>query len=159
MKGETMRGIMGLAMLAGLLLAPAAGAAVRDSITKEEVAAALRAVGATDVSLERDAAGDPMVAANLHDADFQVLMYDCSGDRCASIQFRSGYDLDDGMSWDEMNDWNTALRYGKAWLDEEGDPFIELDLDLSGGSSDGQVRKYVAMWDAMLSGFHEYIDY
>ena len=154
-----MQKFMGLALVAGLLATPLAGAATRDAISQEEVVGMLRAIGATDITKSRDSAGDPLVIATLDETQFQVLMYGCGDDdRCTSIQFRSGYDVDDGMSLDDVNAWNMAMRYGKVWLDDEADPFIELDLHLS-GSSDAQVAHYAQMWSAMLMGFEETIEY
>ena len=151
---------IGLALAAGLLAAPAAGAAVRDTIDANEVSAALRGVGATDIETTSDASGDPMVIAHFDDTRFQVIMYGCDDDgRCTSIQFRSGYDLDEGMTLEAVNDWNTAVRYGKVWLDDVDDPFIELDLDLSAGSSDAQVARYMQLWAAMVTEFEAHIGY
>ncbi|HEU4813188.1 MAG TPA: YbjN domain-containing protein [Xanthomonadaceae bacterium] len=150
---------MVLVLAAGLLAMPAAGAATRNSISQQEVATVLEGIGATDIVMSRDSAGDPIVVAMLDTTQFQVLMYGCGDDdRCASIQFRSGYDLDEGMSTDAVNEWNTAMRYGKVWLDDVADPFIELDLDLT-GSSDAQVARYAQMWSAMLTEFESQISY
>jgi hypothetical protein len=33
----------------------------------------------------------------------------------------------------DVNEWNRTKRYSRSYLDEEGDPFLELDLDLAGG--------------------------
>ena len=154
-----MQKFIGLALVAGLLATPVAEAAPRDSISPEEVTRALRGIDATDITVSQDSAGDPIVVAILEDTQFQVLMYGCGDDgRCKSIQFRSGYDLDEGMSLASVNEWNTAMRYGKVWLDDVEDTFIELDLDMT-GSSDAQVARYAQMWAAMLSGFETHIGY
>lgn len=154
-----MQKFMGLWLVAGLLATPVAEAASGDSISPEEVTSALRGIEATEITVSRDSAGDPIVVAIVEDTQFQVLMYGCGeDDRCKSIQFRSGYDLDEAMSLDAVNEWNTVMRYGKVWLDDVGDPFIELDLDMT-GSSDAQVARYAQMWAAMLSGFETHIGY
>lgn len=155
-----MRAFLGIALAAGLLAAPAADAATRNSISQHELADVLRAVGATEVTVGRDDTDDPTLVGTLHEAQFQVLMYDCDGqDRCSSIQYRSGYDLADGMTLEDVNEWNTAMRYGKVWLDEVDDPYLELDLDLSQGSTDGQVRRYAEAWGALMKHFQDYIGY
>lgn len=159
MTGETMHKFMGLALAAGLLAAPAAEAATRGSISGEEIAAVLRAAGATEVTAGQDDSGDPTVVATMQGAQFQVLMYDCDEqDRCTSVQFRSGYDLSDGMTLETLNEWNASMRYGNAWLDDVDDPYIELDLDLT-GSSDEQVSRYVDVWSAMMTRFQDFIGY
>lgn len=155
-----MKKFMGLVFAAAVLAAPGAGAATRDSISQEELAEVLREAGASEIEQGRDSADDPTIVATLHGSRFQAIMYDCDGDdRCTSIQFRSGYDLDDGMTAEALNEWNVAMRYGNAWLDEVDDPYIELDLDLSAGSTDGQVRRYAEIWSNMMSGFQDYIGY
>ena len=39
----------------------------------------------------------------------------------------------------ELNEWNRDHRYSRTYLDRDGDPVIELDLDLSGGVTEARI--------------------
>ncbi len=34
---------------------------------------------------------------------------------------------------EKVNDWNKTKRFSRSYLDKDGDPVLELDLDLAGG--------------------------
>jgi hypothetical protein len=38
-----------------------------------------------------------------------------------------------GVSLKSINEWNATKRFSRAYLDQEGDPVIEMDFDLGGG--------------------------
>ncbi len=42
-----------------------------------------------------------------------------------------------------INDWNKSKRYSRAYLDDDGDPVLELDLDLAGGVTADRVRDFI----------------
>lgn len=49
-----------------------------------------------------------------------------------SLQFHSSF-RDDDADLEVVNEWNQRFRYSRSYLDEDGDPHLELDLDLAGG--------------------------
>lgn len=150
-------GMTVLAMAAAMVLAmPAAGAAEIHDISGEELAELLRKAGYR-ATVERDSEGDPMVTSSAAGAQYNIIMYGCQQDRCKSLQFRAGFDLPDGGSLANVDAWNREKRYAKAWLDDEVDPWLELDLDLEGGGSLGQVGDYIELWDASLGQFQTHI--
>jgi hypothetical protein len=105
----------------------------------------------------RDNQGDPMVSSSAAGATFTIYMYGCEEDRCKSLQFRAGFDLADGISLERINAWNRDKRYGSAYLDDENDPWLQMDLDLEGGATTGQVTEYVELWDTLLGQFQTFI--
>lgn len=44
---------------------------------------------------------------------------------------------------DKVNAWNRSKRYSRAYLDEEGDPHLELDLDLEGGLTEARIADFI----------------
>lgn len=44
---------------------------------------------------------------------------------------------------ERVNEWNADKRYSRAYLDSEGDPVIELDLDLAGGVSKERLADFI----------------
>jgi hypothetical protein len=33
----------------------------------------------------------------------------------------------------DMNEWNAQYRFTRAWLDDDGDPVLAMDIDITGG--------------------------
>jgi tetratricopeptide (TPR) repeat protein len=49
-----------------------------------------------------------------------------------SIQFHAAFD-DDTSTLARVNEWNRSKCYSRSYLDDDGDPHLELDLEFSGG--------------------------
>jgi hypothetical protein len=47
------------------------------------------------------------------------------------------------------NAWNRDYRFSKVYLDEEGDPVIEAELDLAGGVTLDRIRDFVRTFTAL----------
>lgn len=60
-----------------------------------------------------------------------------------SIQFHVAFD-DTGATLEKVNDWNRSKRYSRSYLDDDGDPHLELDLDYSGGITEKRVIEFLA---------------
>jgi hypothetical protein len=43
----------------------------------------------------------------------------------------------------QINEWNAGKRYSRAYLDSDGDPCLELDLDLAGGVSRARIVDFL----------------
>lgn len=111
--------------------------------------------------LTKDNQGDPKINSAAGGSKFGILFYNCTKNvDCRAIQFYSGFDLEKGSTLQLMNDWNTDKRFGKAYLDSENDPYLELDLNLDfGGISEDAFRDTVDTWEQLVSGFKEHIDW
>jgi len=78
----------------------------------------------------------------------QFFFYD-GGD---SLQFHwaaAGTDA----TLEKVNKWNQEKRFSRAYLDEDGDPHLELDLDLEGGGTEDCVRRFIKISGASLMNF------
>ncbi|WP_233902007.1 YbjN domain-containing protein [Paracoccus denitrificans] len=143
-------------VLAALMQTPAAQAQVMGD---PEVIRLMMMDFGLPTKLTTDAAGDPLIESRIDGTSFQVYFYQCEK-TCAAIQFSAGFDLDDSMSESMANRWNREKRFGKVWLDETGDPFIEMDIGVAG---DGIGRKNfddaLDTWRIVLSDFRDFIDW
>ncbi|MCU0625118.1 MAG: YbjN domain-containing protein [Gemmatimonadaceae bacterium] len=52
-----------------------------------------------------------------------------------------------------VNDWNRDIRYSRAYIDEDGDPVLELDLDLAGGVMPERIRDFLRTVRQSVSRF------
>jgi hypothetical protein len=53
----------------------------------------------------------------------------------------------------QVNEWNRTKRYSRAYLDSDGDPVIELDLDLAGGVTVARVKDFVQTARVSVAAF------
>ncbi|MFM2389797.1 MAG: hypothetical protein RLZZ437_1352 [Pseudomonadota bacterium] len=107
-----------------------------------------------------DNIGDPKIESSTAGVDFSIYFYGCENARdCQSLQFSSGYDLERGTSFQAMNDWNSSQRFGYAYLDNESDPFVNMDVNMSYGISSDNFMDSLAIWDQVLADFHQHIDW
>lgn len=58
-----------------------------------------------------------------------------------------------------INEWNAGKRYSRAYLDKQGDPVLESDLDLQGGVSYGALREFIDKWLKLVKLFTEHIGF
>ena len=110
--------------------------------------------------LTTDGQGDPKIRSAAGGANFSIYFYGCTDHRdCRSVQFSAGFDTKGGVDLLRMNDWNRNNRYGQASLDEEDDPYIEMDILMQGGLSRDLFEANLSLWDNMLADFQRHIDW
>lgn len=124
--------------------------AVYLGITPEGVVEMLQAEG-LQAQLE-SADGEPLIQAATSGRQFMVLFYgDQHEGRFGSVQFWAGF-RDGTFTTDQLNLWNRKRRFAKAWLDEERDPHLEMDL-----VTVGITREFFAfnlrLWSRALAEF------
>jgi hypothetical protein len=117
--------------------------------------------GGYAASLGTDKVGDPMVTSGVGGTTFQVFFYNCTDHReCATVTFHSGYDLNNTVTLEQINAWNRGKRFGRAYLDSENDPILEMDIDLDdGGISPLLFIDNIEFWASVLGEFERHIGY
>jgi len=148
------------AMFATLALAPAAalaGPLPDGGVTAKDVAAALTDKG-YKAEITKGDDGDPVVISGADGSNFRIIFYTCDkAQRCASIQFVAAFDLKDGMKLSQINEWNQTKRFGRAYLDDEMDPYVEMDVDFEHGATSEAVGNVVETWAAVLPAFKDFV--
>jgi hypothetical protein len=143
--------------IVGLLSLPAMAKqpkkrAVLYSLTGAQVANMVKAMGHTaEISLDDE--GDPLVKVKSDDLAYQVVFYQCEEGACGSLQLRAWWSLDQPaqMSW--MNRYNYGKRVGRAYLDGDGDPNIELSIWMNGGISQEHLDHQFNLFFLAVEGF------
>jgi hypothetical protein len=58
----------------------------------------------------------------------------------------------------QMNDWNKTKRFSRGYIDKDGDPVMEFDLDLDdGGMSEALFIDNVEFWEVSMGNFKKHI--
>lgn len=113
-----------------------AGTPSRDTVLTSISPAEVRAVVETSgvqVQLTQDSAGDPLLNVKSDGLNYQVLFYGCENGRCNSIQFRAWWKLDHKVDSAAIHKYEVERRYGRAYLDKDEDPTIEVNVWLKPG--------------------------
>jgi len=127
----------------------------KGGLTAKEVQAWLFESG---YQAELDKDGDePFIKSAADGVNFEVHLYDCEKDRCASIQLTAGFDVKDKMSVDEANAWNSDKRYVDCFIDEEGDPWFTYDINLSPGGTRESLDDDFQVWLSFLPDMKSHI--
>ncbi len=149
-----------LALLGAFSAATAAQAELYPGagVTAKDVAAVLQARG-YQASIEKDSTGDPLVRSAVDGTKFRVAFYGCDpGPRCSALEFIVGFDLTNGMEMARINKWNRDQRFGHAFLDDESDPYIQLDLNADNGFTSESLSGYVDTWASLVPHFKRYMN-
>lgn len=121
----------------------------------EQIAQMIRGFGSA--TLETDEYGDPLITGRINGSKYGVYFYNCEDNsNCKTIQFSAawaGYDV----SLRQMNEWNQSQLYGTAYLDEDGDPNIDLVVNLRYGVSHKNFDDTIDWWVLAMKEFEAYI--
>ena len=150
---------LAIAALAGAWAVPAESQMVRAQDPGSLVSALQQ--GGYAAKLGIDKVGDPMITSGVSGTNFQIFFYNCTDHKaCATVQFHSGYDLANPVSLAQINEWNSRQRFGRAYLDKENDPILEMDVDLDdGGVSSLLFIDNIEFWASILGNFERHIGY
>lgn len=113
----------------------------------------LATVGTDDV-------GDPKISGKISGTNYNIFFYDCTNNaKCLTIQFQAAYDMSNGMSLARANQWNSEKRYASVFLDDEMDPFLQMDMNIDFGVSEKNFVDNFTLWTQMIESFEEFIDW
>ena len=101
----------------------------------------------------------PLIRSASSGTNFMILLYNCTdGKDCTTIQYYVGFDMKDGAQLDLVNRWNSDMRFGRAYIDDEKDPRLKMDVNLDkGGVSRGNFLDNFSVWLTLLDSFKKHI--
>ncbi len=92
----------------------------------------------------------------LDGVDWSVLGYDCTPGRgCAELQMRAVFHagLARNSLLEQMNAWNAANRFTRAYALKDGNAILEMDIYLSGGETLKNIRDQITIWRQSVRRF------
>lgn len=145
----------------GLSLAPGVAHAqdMVSAASPESIADVIRELG-FQARMDKDGTGDPLIRSSANGVQFQIEFYGCTDNaQCESLRFYAGYDLREGTTLDVVNEWNKDKRFLSAYLDEEDDPYLQMDINTEGGISRVAFASSFEMWQSLKSEFEGRINF
>ena len=111
-------------------------------------------------TLSTDSTGDPMIESKMEGISYKIFFYGCEqGQSCSTIKFSTAFNMQDGMTLQAVNRWHQENRFGTVFLDDEMDPFIDMDVNLAFGVTEANFADTVDWWRVVLSEFKQFIDW
>ena len=149
-------------MIAGsaLALALTAGAYAQTLITgadTDEILNVARGYGAATLTTQSN--GDPQINGKMDGIAYQVYFSNCTDNAdCEDLNFYAGF-LDLKPTLEVINDWNFNKRFSRAYLDQDKDACVEMDLDLVKGVTSEYLDAQFGVWNLILTQFSEHVGY
>ncbi len=144
------------AIFLAMLSSTAGASELIDATKPEEIVNIARGFGAAN--LETDADGDPQITGRIDGNAYVIFFYGCVEARdCTTLQFSAGW-ISDDIDLEAINGWNRDHRFGRAYLDGENDPIVELDVNMEFGITRRNFDDTFRVWAAILAGFAEFVE-
>ncbi len=134
-----------VAAVALVLAGPVSAQSMRERITAEQLTGLLRDKGMEGQVNER---GNVVVQANN-----SKIVFFISGQTLQAYFGLRGT----SANVNTINEWNKTKRFGRAYIDAEGDPCVELDYDLEGGVSDDSIKVWFDTVTAIVRSFRTHV--
>ncbi len=155
-----MRKITILILICSLLLIPNKLAAQSNELIDgndiEPIIKLARQFGSATLAYQND--GNPKIIGKINNIPYTIRMRNCEREKiCEDMNFRVGFLIKPDI--EVMNSWNRGKRFSRAYLDEEGDAILEMDIIIKGGVSEENLSKTFAYWRLSLVGFTEHIGF
>jgi hypothetical protein len=138
--------LVAVAITAVVLAAPLAAQNVRENITAQQLKALLDEKGGMTTTINEKGNVIATVGSS-------KVVYFINGQTIQAYYGVSGT----SMNVQRINDWNKGKRWGRAYIDNENDPVVELDYDLEGGVTDNNIKVWVDTVNSIVSAFRTHV--
>lgn len=141
--------VFSLAFISGAPPAPA-----QDLIPNADPQAMLQAASAHGKTwLRQDDYGDPQIVGNIGGQGYRIDFYGCTDNRdCTSVTFSTVFSGGLG-NVKKLAAWNRQKRFGKAYIDVDGRPVLEMSATLAGGVTAEHLADLMDWWHLVLGEF------
>ena len=138
-------------------LSPAWGEVVFSDVTPKQMRDVLGRAG-LPAELQMAPEG-PQIGSRIEKQPFNVFFFDCAGApdiHCREVQFYAGFLIEGMFPTAQINSWNGAHRFGRAYIDQDGNAALEMDVDAV-GTSETQLNDAVLWWKTLVPQFADFL--
>lgn len=109
--------------------------------------------------MEKDHEGAPMIVGRIDSTRYAVLFYGCQdGVSCKWIQLLAAWTNPGHITLDALNAWNRGTTFGRAYMDEAGDPVLDYVINLDSGVTARNLDDSFDWWRLVLANFTDTLD-
>lgn len=155
------RSILTLSVAASLAAIAAPAAAANVTADVDQVAAAMKRGGYT-VEVKDTKDGRFIRSTRGKESyEFSVFFYGCDANttrNCKSVQLYAGFSPKTKPTLEALNAYASDNRWGRVYRDDDGDPVVEMDIDLEkGGMSEALFLDNLEYFEAVMDRFGEFV--
>lgn len=112
--------------------------------------------------IETEKDGDRYISSASGGRNFTIYFLGCNGGvklgSCSSIEYYTGFTTGKPYPLARTNEWNAKNRYGRAYVDSDKDPVIEMDLFLGDeGMARGQFLHNLEIWTDVMASYDQFV--
>ena len=123
----------------------------------DEVLNAARGYGSATLTTQSN--GDPQITGKTDGISYQIYFRNCTNNKnCEDLNFYLGF-LDVKPTLEVINDWNLNKRFSRAYLDQDQDACVEMDLDMVKGVSAEYLDSQVGLWTLVVEQFADHVGF
>ena len=157
MKKYVLHAVASLGLLASMAAAPAHAQLVNAN-DPAKIKAIVESQG-WPAKLIDEPGDDPYIESSRNGMPFLIIFMNCTaGKQCKTLQYYMGFTGAANVPLDRFNAWNREKRFARAYLDEKGDPVLEMDVDLDfAGIPSRNVGETFKTWASLMDSFQTFI--
>lgn len=116
------------------------------------------ASGYGSATLTTTSDGEPKIVGRVDGIQYLIYFYGCEAQiNCDSIQFSAAWLDVENFTAETASEWNLTRRIGKAFVDGDGDPWLQWDVNLVGGVSLTNIDDTIDWWIFTLKQFTNFM--
>jgi hypothetical protein len=98
----------------------------------------------------------PFISGKMSGINYSIDFYGCNDkhEDCTTIEFYAGWDADD-VPAERIAKWNSQNRFGNAYLDSDGSPAMEMDVNLRYGVTADNLDYTFDIWRIIVEDFRD----
>jgi len=126
----------------------------RAGLSRDEVATYLKSKGYPVTAAKDHNDNSILKSTSPSKVNFDIYFFDCNdAGRCESIQFAAGWTVGTPIRTEQLNVWNRANRFMRAYVQDGGALYGEIDMIIAPGGSMDMMEKNRILWNALLDKF------
>jgi len=89
-----------------------------------------------------------------------ILFMNCDDNHknCKTLQYYMGFSDAEDVTLEMINQWNRERRFGRAYIDDVGDPVVEMDVDLDfNGIPRRNLVESFSVWMELMDAFRDHL--
>ena len=129
------------------------------SRSPEAIAGIIRGMG-MPAKIIKKPGENPYIESNYNTLKYLVFFMTCDegGTNCKTVQYYLGFSDAKDASLEKLNAWNRDHRFARAYRDNEGDPVLEMDLDLDfNGLPRENIVESLRTWQSLMDQYQTYL--
>lgn len=125
----------------------------------EAIASLIRGMG-MPAKLVTKPGENPYIESKYSGLVYLVFFMTCDDNNknCKTLQYYMGYNDSKDTTLEKLNEWNKDHRFARAYRDNEGDPVLEMDIDLDfKGLPRENIIESLKTWQSLMDQYQTHL--